>query len=58
MDSRTWKEALDIARLKAEQATKRVMPRNTYGKIVAYISFGPKGPGKVSVEIVEKFPET
>lgn len=57
MDSRTWEQAIEIARQKTKAAATKVAPRNSHGEIIARIRFGPKGPGKVRAEIVETLPE-
>lgn len=57
MDSRTWEQAIELARQKARAAASKAASRNCHGEIVARIRFGPKGPGKVRAEIVETFPE-
>lgn len=57
MDARDWSQAIEIARQKTIEASRKVAARNGYGEIIARIRFGPKGPGKVRAEIVETLPE-
>lgn len=57
MESKTWEQAAEQAKQESLKAGSRVANRNSYGEVVTRISYGPKGPGKVRVEILETLPE-